>query len=102
MELSADELRAAAQRARARLEAAGEIDRVWEQQGVGADAAPAFDSLLGKTIEVRWRYYTTENGERKQVCACLPKPCPSPAKGTAAGIGQMHVHVYPMCIRMYI
>ena len=61
-----------AERARSRLEAAGEIDRVWESQGVGADAAPAFDTLKGKTIELRWRYYATEGDERKQVCARLP------------------------------
>lgn len=67
IELSADELRAAAERARARLEAAGQIDSVWEQQGVGTDAAPSFDTLEGKTIELRWRYYIIEDGKRKPV-----------------------------------
>ena len=78
IELSADELRAAAERARARLEAEGQIDSVWERQGVGADAAPTFDSLEGKTIELRWRYYTSENGKRKPVRACPPGPQFSP------------------------
>ena len=50
VKLSADELRAAAQSARIRLEEAGEIDRVGDRQGVGSTEAPAFDSLLGKTI----------------------------------------------------
>ena len=55
VELNAEELRAAAEAARTRLEEEGEIDRVGDRQGVGADGAPNFDSLLGKTIEVRWR-----------------------------------------------
>ena len=72
VELSAEELRAAAEQARTRLEKAGEIDGVGDRQGVGADAAPKFDTLSGKSIEVRWRYYAKENGERKQVNAhCL-------------------------------
>ena len=71
-ELSADELRERAEQARERLEAAGEIDTVEDQQGVGADAAPTFDSLVGKTIEIRWRYWSNENGKRKQVHDRLP------------------------------
>ena len=72
VELSAAELRERAQQARARLEAAGEIDCIGDNQGVGADAAPAFDTLVGKTIEVRWRYYAIEDGKRKQVRAHCP------------------------------
>ena len=30
---------------------------MWERQGVGADAAPAFDTLVGKTLELRWKYF---------------------------------------------
>ena len=63
----AEELRERAERARERLEAAGEIDALEDRQGVGADAAPAFDTLQGKTIEVRWRYWSVENGKRQQV-----------------------------------
>ena len=70
VELSSDELRAAAERERARLEGpAGEIDGIGDSQGVGADSAPGFETLVGKTIEVRWRYHTVENGHRKQVLA---------------------------------
>ena len=81
IELSAEELREAAEKERARLERMGEIDRVGDRLGVGADAAPKFDSLVGKTIEVRWRYWTQEGNKRKQVRACslygpsLPLPC---------------------------
>ena len=73
--MTADELRAAAERERIRLEEAGEIDRVGDNLGVGADSAPAFDSLVGKTIELRWRYWTQEGNKRKQVRACTFHVC---------------------------
>ena len=60
MKMSPEELRAAAQREVLRLEASGEIDRVGDRQGVGASAAPAFDSMVGKTIEIRWCYRCTQ------------------------------------------
>ena len=47
--------------------AAGEIDDVGDRLGVGSDAAPKFDSLLGKQVEIRWRYYTSEKGVKQQV-----------------------------------
>ena len=85
VELSAEELREAARRERVRLEEAGEIDRVGDSLGKGADAAPAFDSLVGKTIEVRWRYWETEDGKRKQaqpityhdLIVCMLLTCPA-------------------------
>ena len=49
VEMTADELRAAAERERIRLEEAGEIDRVGDNLGVGADAAP---------VNLRIRYIT--------------------------------------------
>ena len=67
MELSPAELRAAAEQERKRLEACGEIDRVEDVQGVGEEAAPAFDTLIGKTIELRWRYWSQEGTKKKQV-----------------------------------
>jgi len=63
VELSPDELRAAAERARTRLENEGQIDGVADRQGVGADAAPAFDSLEGKTFELRWRYHVKRQAQ---------------------------------------
>ena len=67
---SAEELRTAAKRERARLEAAGEIDRVWEAQGIGADAAPSFDSLVAKTLELRWKYYDQGKPVRARLLQC--------------------------------
>ena len=66
MELSSAELRAAAQREQTRLEAIGEIDMADCRQPV---KAPAFDdSLVGKYVEIRWRYYyQDDDGKRKQV-----------------------------------
>ena len=64
LKLSDAELRVAAERERARLEASGEIDHVGDRQPTHA---PSFESLVGKMLEVRWRYYTVENGQRKQV-----------------------------------
>ena len=59
---------------------------------MGADAAPAFDTLKGKTIELRWRYYATEGDERKQVCARLPSLEHSHAMCAC------HVHLRCMCM----
>ena len=71
-ELSAEELRVAAERARARLERECQIDAVGDQQGVGADAAPSFDTLVGKTLEIRWRYYApTDDGGKPTL---VPNP----------------------------
>ena len=63
---SSDELRAAARRERLRLEAVGEIDSVADAQL--SQKAPAFGDLLGRYIEVRWRYWDVgDDGKRKSV-----------------------------------
>ena len=54
----------AAERERGRLEEAGEIDRVGDQM---PKEAPAFDALVGKELELRWRYWSKEGTKRKQV-----------------------------------
>uniref|UniRef100_A0A6T9KI44 Uncharacterized protein n=1 Tax=Haptolina ericina TaxID=156174 RepID=A0A6T9KI44_9EUKA len=69
--LSHEELLAAAQRERERLEAAGEIDAVSDVQ---PPEAPLFDSLVGKWIGVRWRYKvpcaTNKSGFRQEYIWC--------------------------------
>jgi hypothetical protein len=71
VELSDEELLAAAERERQRLEASGEIDSVHDAQ---PPIAPAFDSLVGKWIEVRWRYYVpckkNKSGWRQEYIWC--------------------------------
>ena len=62
--------------ARARLEAAGEIDQVGDRQGVGAGAAPAFGTMVGKTVEIRWRYYEKDSTAGKQQRKQVPAPTP--------------------------
>ena len=52
--------------------AVGEIDRMWERQGVGADAAPAFDTLVGKTLELRWKYFDQGKPVRGRFSGRLP------------------------------
>lgn len=63
-ELSPEEMLEAAERERERLEEAGEIDRVGDQM---PKEAPAFDALVGKELELRWRYWSKEGTKRKQV-----------------------------------
>ena len=65
--MTPEELRADAERERVSLEEAGEIDRVGDRLGVGAAAAPKFGTLVGKTIEIRWRYWAKDGNQRKQV-----------------------------------
>ena len=67
VEMSPEELRAAAERERVRLEEAGEIDRVGDSLGVGAAAAPKLNTLVGKTIEIRWRYWAKDGNKKTQV-----------------------------------
>eukprot|EP00966_Prymnesium_polylepis_P328952 7384731-Prymnesium_polylepis.1 len=63
IELTPQEMEERAERARERLEAAGEIDTLEDQQ---PDDAPAFnDSLIGVTLEINWRYWIRTNGKRK-------------------------------------
>lgn len=58
VELSADELLHAAIRRRKELEEAGEIDWVSDRQPYPTGKGPTPDAqLLGRTLEVRWRYY---------------------------------------------
>ena len=68
---SEEELREAAQRERERLEAAGEIDAVADVQ---PPEAPTFDSLVGRWIEVRWRYKVpcakNKSGYRQEYIWC--------------------------------
>ena len=63
LEYSTEELRAKAVAERARLEAAGEIDAVSDVQPA---VPPDFGDLEGKELDLRWRYYTVENGKRVQ------------------------------------
>ena len=70
-ELSEDEMFAAAQREFERLEAAGEIDGVADAQ---PKTAPSFETLLGREIELRWRYWvkdpTKKSGRRSEYIWC--------------------------------
>ncbi|KAL1496522.1 hypothetical protein AB1Y20_016476 [Prymnesium parvum] len=63
-ELTAEQLLEAAQRRRVELEATGEIDWVGDRQPYAAGQGPTFDnSLVGKMLEVRWRYRCKETGQ---------------------------------------
>ena len=62
-ELTPEEMQERAERARERLEAAGEIDTLEDQQ---PDDAPPFNAaLIGVTLEINWRYWIRTNGKRK-------------------------------------
>ena len=61
-EMTGEQLLEAGMRARVRLEAAGEIDRVADRQ---TDKPPPLDSLVGKKIEVRWRYWSKDSTGKK-------------------------------------
>eukprot|EP00966_Prymnesium_polylepis_P331666 7387242-Prymnesium_polylepis.1 len=63
IELTPEEMRDRAECAHERLQAAGEIDKLEDQQ---PDDAPPFDSaLIGVTLEINWRYWVRTNGKRK-------------------------------------
>lgn len=63
-ELTSEQLLMAAQKRRADLEAAGEIDWVADRQPYPTGQGPVCDnSLVGKMLEVRWRYRHKETGE---------------------------------------
>lgn len=82
VELSSAEVLAAAQQRRAELEAAGEIDWVHDRQPFPTGQGPIPDKkLVGKRLEVRWRYKHVETGEPVyiwcegavvQVCCACP------------------------------
>jgi hypothetical protein len=57
-ELSSDELLEHATKERARLEAAGELDSVGDQQP--QKPPPCDDSLVGTQLEICWRYWVTD------------------------------------------
>lgn len=60
-QLSPTELLAAAEKRRKELELAGEIDWVHDRQPYPTGQGPALDNdLVGKNLEVRWRYYNSE------------------------------------------
>lgn len=64
IEISADEALAMAQQRRSELEAAGEIDWLCDRQPFNTGQGPPPDkTLVGKTLEVRWRYRHKETGE---------------------------------------
>lgn len=63
-DLTAAEVRAAGVRRRAELELAGEIDWVCDRQPYATGQGPTCDKrLVGKSLEVRWRYWHKETGE---------------------------------------
>lgn len=70
-EMTAGQLREAAERERELLEERGEIDSVADGQPM---EAPSFDSLVDKEIEVRWRYWVKDpsrkSGRRAQYIWC--------------------------------
>jgi hypothetical protein len=72
--LSEDELRERAEQEQERLEAAGEIDRVGDAQPSLTKDWKAFDTLVGRLIEIRWRYYvkdpTKKSGRRSEYIWC--------------------------------
>lgn len=64
IELSAEEILVLAQRRRAELEAAGEIDWVCDRQPYNTGQGPVPDKeLLGKFLEIRWRYTHKVTGQ---------------------------------------
>ena len=58
--LSEDEHRERAERERERLEAAGQIDRVEDGQPALPKDWRAWETLQGRQIEVRWRYWVKD------------------------------------------
>ena len=69
--LSEEEMRERAKREWERLEEAGEIERVGDAQPSLPKDWRAFDTLVGRLIEIRWRYYvkdpTKKSGRRGSV-----------------------------------
>ncbi|KAL1511680.1 hypothetical protein AB1Y20_004970 [Prymnesium parvum] len=64
IDMSQADLLAAAQKRRGELEAAGEIDWVSDRQPYAVGQGPTPDNnLIGKKLEVRWRYRMIETGE---------------------------------------
>lgn len=64
IEISAAEVLVRAQQRRAEIEAAGEIDWLCDRQPFNTGQGPVPDrSLVGKTLEVRWKYRHKDTGE---------------------------------------
>ena len=58
--LTDEELRERAERERERLESTGEVDRVADAQPDLPKDWRAWDTLVGRQVEVRWRYYVKD------------------------------------------
>ena len=101
-EIPPDELRRLAERERERLEEAGEISIVSDAQ---PEKPPAFNTLLGKEIEIRWRYWercdpsTDPRGRsKKQVfiwCAGLVTEIADGRKTTGRAVGMDKKDILP-------
>ena len=59
--MTPEEMYQAAQREYERLEAAGEIDSAADAQ---PDKAPSFNAILGREIDVRWRYWVKDSSKK--------------------------------------
>lgn len=81
IELTAEQILAAARKKPLELETQGEIDFVCDRQ-LDAKDVTLNDSLVGVGLEVRWRYRHKDTGEPiyiwvtgEVVQACIPCPC---------------------------
>lgn len=64
IELSPEEITIMAQRRRSELEVAGEIDWLCDRQPYNTGQGPIPDkALVGKSLEIRWRYTNRDTGE---------------------------------------
>ena len=98
---SSDELRTLAERELERLEEAGEVSIASDAQG----KVPAFNTLLGKEIEIRWRYWETcdpatdpKGRSRKQVfiwCAGTVTEIADGRKTTGKAVGMDKKDILP-------
>ena len=97
-----EELRRLAERELERLEEAGEISTVSDAQ---PSDAPAFNSLLGKEIEIRWRYWescdpaTDPRGRKKRQvyiwCAGVVTEIADGRKTTGRAVGMNKQDILP-------
>lgn len=81
VDISSADVLAAARKRREELEAAGEIDWVSDRQPFPTGQGPVPDkSIVGKTLEVRWRYRHLETGEPVYIWCegVVEKVCASP------------------------
>ena len=84
LELPLDELLERAEKERERLETLGELDRTADM--MPKDAPPCNESLIGKELEIRWRYWRPakegERGKKKAVDIWCVGEVVSVANGT--------------------